>query len=126
MSLNNATPGPGSYAEYMVSAIPWLTASQVPGATTVGHSFQYVASTFSVRNKMTGSVDQLAVGFTLAGVAGANRVVLGAGESFTADFRFKDLYLRAINASAVDYELVVGLTTIPSTMFPILTGSGLG
>lgn len=126
MSLNNALPGPGSYAEYMVSAIPWLTASTLAGSTTIRQSFDYVASTVSVRNKMTGSSDQIAVGFTAAGVAGANRVVLGAGETFSADFRFKDLYLRAINPSDVDYELVVGLTTISATMFPTLTGSGVG
>lgn len=126
MSLNNASPGPGSYAEYMVSAVPWLTASTVPASTTIRQSFDYVASTVSVRNKMTGSTDQLAFGFTAAGVAGSNRVVLAGGESFSADFRFKDMYLRAVNAVDINYELIVGLTTISSNMFPTLTGSGVG
>ena len=125
MSLNNALPSPGSYAEYMVSAVPWLTASTVLASTTVRQSFDYVASTISVRNKMTGSADQLAVGFTSNGVEKSNRVVLAGGESFSADFRFKDFFLRALSGS-INYELVVGLTTISSTMFPTLTGSGVG
>jgi hypothetical protein len=75
---------------------------------------------------MTGSTDQLAVGFSANGVAGSNRVVLAGGESFSADFRFKDLYLRGLGAAPISYELVVGLTTISSIMFPALTGSGVG
>ncbi len=126
MSLNNVSSSPGSYAEYMVSAVPWLTASTVQASTTIRQSFDYVASTISVRNKMTGSSDQLAVGFTSSGVAGSNRIVLAGGESFSADFRFKDVYLRGLGAADISYELIIGLTTISATMFPTLTGSGLG
>lgn len=115
-------------AEFSVSPIPWVTASKTPACGVVMHlDFENVASSFMLKNVCTGS-QVVAVGWSSAGVTGSHRITVAGGESVSADLRFKRLYLMAVTGSTVsdvvDYELLVGLTGIPSRFFPELSGSG--
>lgn len=116
MSLNNPTPGFGSVNEYLISGIPWVSSSTINGIAA--QSFQWVASFFTVKN-VSGS-NSIKVGFTLNGVNGSNYFSLNANESYTATIRCKQLF---ISGSGNTVTIIAGLTTIPSHVAPIVTGS---
>lgn len=117
MPLNHPLPGYNWVAEYQVSAVPWVTSSQVSGIRR--HDFPQVTKFVTVKN-LSGP-GAMRIGFTLLGVQGSNYFALSSGESFSGDFRIRTLFLSA--SSATDYSIVAGLTTIEARQMPILTGS---
>jgi len=123
--LNNPLPGGNLAAEFIVSGWPWLTASFVPALTTVRHSFANVASSFALKNALTGSdmACRIAYGFTANGVSGSNRGTLVPGESFSGDFKFTEFYVRSLTTSSIEYELAVSLTGVPAKQILFITGS---
>lgn len=120
MALNHPIQGEAYVSAYQISLIPYITSSTVASGAVKSHNFNNVVAFFTVRNK--GSQD-LALGFTELGVKGTNRVVLGQNESFNGDFRVKSIFLYGAGTAASSYELVAGLTGIPSTQMQTLTGS---
>lgn len=123
MSLNNYSAGANNASEYMVSPIPWITASVTPTeGTIVRYDFDTVASTFFLRNRGAFSCS-LAYGWSAAGVTGSHRGVLDGGESIGIDVRFKSIFLMSVSG-VTSYELLVGLTGVTSRFFPELSGSG--
>jgi hypothetical protein len=120
MALNHPVQGEGFVSAYQISLIPYVTASTVASSATKSHDFSHIVAFFTVKNK---GADALAVGFTELGVAGSNRIVLGQNESFSGDFRVKAIFLQGAGTGTSSYELVAGLTGIPSSQMSTLTGS---
>lgn len=117
-SFNTITgPGPGSLSEYMISGIPWVTSSQVPvGILNV--NFLNVTSFFTIKNA---SANTIKVAFTENGFKTGNYFSLASNEVFSGDLRVKTLFLSSSSTS--NFELVAGITSIPASNFPNLTGS---
>jgi hypothetical protein len=111
------SPGAGALSEYMISGIPWVTSSQVP-ASIVEINFNNVTSFFAVKNTSANSIN---VSFTRNGFSTGNFFTIASTEVFTADLRVKTLFLSSSATSS--YQLVAGVTTIPASNFPSLTGS---
>lgn len=104
---------------YLVSALPWMSRSTVsPGEWQI--SFPSVTSFIIVKNH-SGS-GEVRFSATSNGLAGTNHGVLGAGESFSADYRVTSLF---VSASGNVVNVLAGLTQIPTGSFPILTGSDI-
>lgn len=124
---NYLVQGEGYAPAYQISAIPYVTASTVANGAVKVHDFTHITAFFTVKNK---GAQDLALGFSELGVKGTNRIVLGQYESFSGDFRVKSLFLFGAGTSTSSYELVAGLTCIPSHQMMTLTGSsgleGLG
>jgi hypothetical protein len=113
----NTGPGAGALSEYMISAIPWVTSSQAPtGITQI--DFLNVTSFFAVKNTSTNNIN---VAFTRNGFSTGNFFTVSPTEVFTADLRIKTLFLSSSATSS--YQLIAGVTTIPASNFPNLTGS---
>ena len=133
---------------YQTSAIPFVTSS-VTGecklaASTVAPvqvTFPYVTKFVTVNN--TGTND-LRVAFTYSGsYAPAERTTnntlldtnhsrnyfiikeqeAGSMQTVTFDVRCKTIFFLADNTGTTDFSLFAGLTTIPFSNFPVLTGS---
>jgi hypothetical protein len=116
-SQNNA-------AEYMASALPFVTSSTISAAQTYMIGFPNDTKFISVKNNSTGS-EQLRVGFTANGVAGSNYLPLLAGESFSADYRLTAVFLYG-GAGTVSFTVAAGLTGIDASRVPVLTASQSG
>lgn len=110
-------PGPGSLAEYMISGIPWVTASNIP-ANILEIDFLNVTSFFTVKNT---SLNTINVAFTQNGFNSGNYFSLASNEVFSADLRIKTLFLSSSATSS--FQLIAGVTSIPASNFPNLTGS---
>jgi hypothetical protein len=118
MPLNNPTPGPNSVAEYQVSAIPWVSSSS--GLTGIQRfSFPFVSSFLVIKN--TSAAGNISVGFTYAGVGGANGFSLAPNESFAGELRVNQLFVSG--SATYNVGIIAGLTTILAKDFPILTAS---
>lgn len=111
------SPGAGSLPEYLVSGIPWVTSSFIP-ASILEIDFLNVTSFFTIRNVSSNSIK---VSFTNNGFNTENYFSLSAGESFSADIRVKAIFLSSSLTS--NFELIAGMTGIPASNFPSLTGS---
>lgn len=124
MSLNNTwTPGAGATAEYMASAIPWVTSSVMVTQGYKEVNFNFVTKFFTIKNTAA-STTTLSVAFASGGFTAANSnfFTLTGGQSFSGDLRVKSLFLSA-SQGVPSFELIAGLTRIPKHMFPVITGS---
>jgi hypothetical protein len=115
MSLNYAYSGANSVPEYLVSAIPWVTASVVSGL--VQYTFPQVSMFIIVKN-ISGA--NIKVGFTQNGVNGTNYFSLAQSEAFSGDFRTTSLF---VSGSGNSVNVVAGMTMIQTRNFPTLTAS---
>ena len=110
----------------IIATDPWVTASEV-GTTVQKVSFPYLAKYFILQNTDgvfgdTGS-NTLSFGFTENGVASSsNRFTLAAGDSIELEMRIKALFLSG-SSENTNFQLIVGMTTIPQKNMPIITGS---
>lgn len=138
MSFRWPKDGPNSAPSYIISGIPYLTQSsghsggEVPRADggspdTLKHELPYATKFFEVEN-IHGS-RTLRVGFSALGVKGtvsSHYFTVAAGaKSEIYYLRCKELYFGGEGGSS-DFKLVAGLTNIPASNFPILTGSVTG
>lgn len=112
--------GQGNVAEFMMSGLPYVTASTVASASVFAIQFPYMTKDFTIRN--SGGTATLCVGFTLSGTLGSNRMTIPPSASFSGDFRIRTLYVAGFDGTA-SYELVAGLTLIGTRTFPVLTGT---
>ena len=118
--------GPNHVPSYITSGIPFISASIVneapSGNTTVRFSFPYVTKFFQVES-LGGA---LKFGFSDLGTIGTitdNSIkVANNNKSEIYDIRCKEIYLTGDGGTAT-FKIIAGLTTIPSSNFPILTGS---
>lgn len=116
--LNNPfNPGEYYVPAYQVSAVPWVTSSQIALGNITEIQFQNVARFIVVKNTtITGSGTQLAVGFTRNGLNTYNSryFVLRDGESFQADLRVDRLFLSGAAGTTTNFTVIAGLTDIGS------------
>jgi len=127
MANNWQKAGPNHVPAYITSGIPFVTSStanEAPaGATTVKFSFPYVTKFFQIENAGGNS---LKFGFSDLGTLGTvtdNSVTVAAGaRSEIYDMRCKEIYFTG-GSGATAFKIIAGLTTIPASNFPILTGS---
>lgn len=121
--MQNPKSGPASVAEYQVSGLPFARAVSVVTSSVANLNFPLVTSTLFIKNNGPGYV---AVGFTHNGVLNANgqgnRFTLAPSGAFDASLRLKTLFFMATTANTT-VEVVAGLTTVETYMFPVLTGS---
>jgi hypothetical protein len=122
MALNNPpAPGFNFVPSYQISGIPWVTSSvATSGVTHI--SFDKVTRFVNVK-VIGASSKQINLAFTANGLASNHFYPILGGEKFEAEIRVKDLYLTCISGTTAEYAIFAGTTTIPSTGFPVLTGS---
>lgn len=116
--LNNPfTPGEYFVPAYQLSAVPWVTSSQITLGTITEIDFLNVSRFVVVKNTtITGSGTQLAVAFTSNGLNTYNSrfLILRDGESFAADLRVDRLFLSGAAGATTTFTVLAGLTDVPS------------
>jgi hypothetical protein len=130
MTFQPPASGQANVAEYMISPLPWVSSSTVPSGSVWRIDFPYLTSEIQVHNATPGA-STVAVGFTLSGVLGSNRYLVGTnqsagntyvGETFSFRSRVKTMYVVGITGSS-NVSIFAGLTTVQTRSFPTLTGS---
>ena len=121
MSLNNPQSSGGSVAEFMSSALPWVTSSIIT-TSPQRYDFAKITKQITVRNLGGVGSSDLAVGFTRNGVLGSNRFLIPVGSIVEMDVRVKELYLVGVTGG-VTASVYAGLTTAPAHSMPTITGS---
>jgi len=122
MSLNNPVLGEGYVPAYQISAVPFVTASQVALGEVDQIDFPTVTRFITVKNFTASTA--IAVGFTQNGLkpANANFVTLSGSDSFSGEFRSSALFVSGAVGTA-SYQVIAGLTNIPVKNFLTVTGS---
>jgi len=124
MGLDNPKTGLYFASEFQSSALPYVTCSIAPHASSgcMRVSFPKITKFFQVTNhSSTGSY--LRIGFTENGVRGSQYYLMNGGdESQIFELRIKDLFFAGMSGS-VEFSLMAGLTNIDSTQMPTLTGT---
>lgn len=124
MGLNNPAWGEGYVPAYQMSAMPYVTSSNVSLGATREINFNYVTKFFTVKN--TGaSTNVLAVGFTQNGMlpGNSNFFTLSGSEAFSGEIRTSKLFISGSAGATTSFTLVAGLTNIPVSNFLLVTGS---
>jgi hypothetical protein len=129
MPLQHPPSGPGSASDFIVSAVPWVTASTINGI--VQHRFQdvtlsgsagekiFMSRWISVANVATGSAT-VRVAFTQRGFSTNNYFTLKEDQTFFGELRITELWISG--SGNIPYELIVGLTGIEKRYALLITG----
>ncbi len=116
--LNNPfNPGEYHVPSYQLSAVPWVTSSQIALGAITELDFLNVTRFLVVKNTaVTGSGTQLAVGFTRNGfnAYNSNYFILRDGESFAADLRVDRVFLSGSAGASMGFTVIAGLTDVAS------------
>jgi hypothetical protein len=122
MSLNNPVLGEGYVPAYQISAVPFVTASQVALGEVDQIDFPTVTRFITVKNFTASTA--IAVGFTQNGLkpANANFITLSGSDSFSGEIRTSALFVSGAVGTA-SYQVIAGLTNIPVKNFLTVTGS---
>jgi hypothetical protein len=123
MANQNTLPHEGYVPAYQASAIPYVTGSRISAGETQEYTFEYATRFFNIKNRGASSNDEIAVAFTENGLATGNYFTLLQGEAFREEIRCVKLFISCSSGGGVDYELVVGLTSIPYRQFNPITSS---
>lgn len=116
-------PNEGYVPAYQASATPYVTSSQISQGEVQEYTFEHVTRFFNVKNRGTNASDEIAVAFTENGLATGNYFTLQQGEAFREEIRCVKLFISGSSGTGVQYELVVGLTSIPYRSFNPVTAS---
>lgn len=121
--MNNTYYGEGYVPAYQMSAMPWVTSSQVTLGQTNQHKFGSVSKFVRITNNSP-ATSVLAVGFTQNGLLSSNNnfFVISGTNSVTLDVRTDRLFISG-NSGTSNYSLMVGLTSIQTKDFLLVTGS---
>lgn len=120
MPLGNPQGGFSNLGEFQSSALPWVTSS-LATSTPTQINFNYITRFITVINPDANT--NLSMGFTLNGISNGQRVIIPHGTSLTFDWRATKIWIKSETGSSLNYSLAVGLTTVPASMMPLLTGS---
>jgi hypothetical protein len=125
MSINYPVIHEGYVPAYQASAIPYVTCSSISVGEIHEINFNQVTRFFNVQNTSSSVGDEIAVAFTLSGLtpASSNYFVLNQGVSFRDEIRTTKLFISCSAGTGVRYQIVAGLTNIPSNQFLTITGS---
>lgn len=130
MTFQYPSPGINDVASYLASPLPWVSSSTLASGSVWRIDFPYITSEVHVHNATPGT-STVGVGFTLSGVQGTNKFLVGtnqgagstnSGETFSFRTKVKTLYIIGITGSST-VSVYAGLTTILTRSFPTLTGS---
>ena len=120
-----AKPGLNSVGSYQMGGIPYASANiPVLGASVFELEFPTVTSFVTITNSHSGVESQLRVGFSALGITDNNHFfILENGESYTADFRVRSIFI-AGSAAGSGFEagatasVIAGLTQIETEHLP--------
>ena len=117
----------GEYASgaYQISALPYVTCSLLSVGQVHKYEFPYVTKFISVVNRGSNPTDVLAISFTENGLKPTtkNYFTLEKSETIREELRTTVLFVSCSAGTNVDYQLLCGLTNIPSKNFLTITGS---
>lgn len=125
MGLNYPQLYEGYVPAYLVSAVPFVTSSQISLGEVQQISFPQVTRFFNIQNAGTGTLDEIAVAFTQNGLAptAGNYFTLGQGVSFRDEFRASQIFISCSSGTGVRYQVIAGLTNIPAGHMLLITAS---
>lgn len=111
-------PGYNDVPAYLASGLPFVTASSAT-TTPVKIDFPYVTKFITIR-----ADGALSVGFTSLGTTNSNHYTMANNQTITFDIRAKEIYLKKpTGMGSVNFQILAGLTGIPTASIPTLTGS---
>lgn len=118
------TVGIGHAPAYQVAAVPWVTSSiWSGGAVPLQFGFDQVTKYIQIHNHSTGGSKHIHVGFTEAGLlTEGNYFRIDSGETRIVDCRTTRIFISG-SVTPIPYDIIAGLTSIPTNQMPILTGS---
>jgi hypothetical protein len=123
MSLNHPYQSEGYVPAYQISAMPYVTSSNISLGQTRVIDFGYVSRFITIKN--TGaSTSVLSVAFTENGLktSNSNYFYLSGSENYTGEIRTSKIFLSG-TAGAPLFSVIAGLTTIPVAYMTPITGS---
>lgn len=124
MALNNPYPHEGFVPAYQISAMPFVTSSNVTLGSIKQINFNGVTRFITIKNTGASST-VLAVAFTENGLksSNSNYFILSGSEAFSGELRTDRLFVSGSSGTSVEFNIVAGLTTIPTKNFLLVTGS---
>lgn len=125
MGLNWPSSGEYNVAAYQMSAMPYVTSSVINVGEIHRYEFPYVTRFVGVHNRGTALSDAIAVGFTDNGIKATvgNFITLDKGDNIDKEIRTTVLLVSCSSGTNVSYQLLCGLTNIPSRNFLPLSSS---
>ena len=123
MSLNNPIMGEGYIPAYQISATPWVTSYLISLGQIQVMRFPQITRFINIKNAAAGATDKIAIAFTERGFSTGNFFSLSQGSSLAEEIRTDRLFVSCSVGTGVAYQMLVGLTGIPSGQFQIITGS---
>lgn len=125
MGLDNPRAGISAAGEFQSSALPFVTSSQAPVASTgaLRIDLPKVTRFLTVANH-DAAANLLRVGFTLNGVRNAGNyfLVAGGGVPVTLELRVKEVFF-AGHTTSPSFSLCAGLTTVDARDMSTLSGT---
>ena len=121
-------PNHNLVSEYLQSGIPYVTSSHaIPINNVVQVSFPTVSRWFVVHNSNSaGGGHKISFGSTENGVNAVetnNSFTLHAGEQTPRlEIKTKDIFVKSLHEGST-FNIIAGLTGVPASSFPTLTGS---
>jgi hypothetical protein len=125
MGLSYPIINEGYVPAYQASSVPYITSSLISVGQVHTITFPQVTRFFNVQNVGTVTTDEIAVAVTQRGLSSTvgNYFTLGQGVSFRDELRTVQLFISCSNGTSVRYQIIAGLTNIPSSQFLLITGS---
>lgn len=125
MGLNYPVINEGYVPAYQASAVPFVTSSQISLGEVQVITFPQVTRFFNIQNVSPVTGSEIAVAFTLRGLdpTVGNYFTVSQGVSFRDEIRMTQLFISGSTGATVRYQVVAGLTNIPSTQFLPITAS---
>jgi hypothetical protein len=125
MSINYPVIHEGYVPAYQASSVPYVTSSLISTGEIHEITFPQVTRFFNIQNIGSAVSDEIAVGFTLNGLlpVNSNYFTIGQGVSFRDEIRTTRLFISCSSGTSMRYQIVAGLTNIPSNQFLLITGS---
>lgn len=125
--FDNPRSGIGYAAEFQTSALPWLTSSAAPASgSPVRYDFAKVTRFITIQNRDPATTGSISFGFTRNGlILSNNKFILNGGQQVTLELRVKNIFIQG-EVGTGPFSLCAGLTTVDSSMMPLLSGTASG
>jgi len=125
MSLNNPYMHEGYVPAYQASAVPYVTSSLISLGGVQVITFPQVTRFFEIRNVSSTSTDRIAIAFTQRGLGATvgNYFTVGPSTPYSGEIRCTKLFISCSAGTNVQYQIIAGLTNIPSSQSTVITGS---
>jgi hypothetical protein len=125
MGLSYPVLNEGYVPAYQASAVPFITSSFITTGQVHEITFPKVTRFFNIQNVGAGANDTISVAVTQNGLSAANANFFSVvkGTSFRDELRTTKLFISCSNGTNIRYQVIAGLTNIPSSQFLLLTGS---